>query len=563
VRPIVPDDFLGLNYGKFPFSPPVVNPNGQEFTLGQDPQQELKDLTTVHNFYVGLLENNLGHSVPVPAEVKDATASEGNSASLIQNFKMWLDLLDLALTPPLVRDAIKTLPGFETAYALLRYFTGKASQRSGDRDKTDCIITYLFRTPPQGANSQWRRPEVDSAYAFISQASLAFEGELFRALGDISSESMLPEHVTLLQEFEYLYQELEEFRHFDQIIDSGIVQRVRELKQSLGKSFYHPDSLANMAVWNDVFGRKFDELFHDAAVQIKTFAESVQREGGSILSRVEGDITIKNLSEVETKQILAEDYQFAQDEFRKVSKYQKVVDSKKPVRFTPAGGPRPAAAPPAPASAPAPRPMIPQPGGTTGAQSTNVAPPPPAAPRPQAVSGQKLKAEVLAVAPSQAVQNAVQEGKIHSARQAIKEYVRGSDPKFANIFALKSSKITLSPAEVEAFKAEYQGEKSFRADYANILMTIVAYLSRMVVEVDEYNQKASSAYLWKPHADALGYLVSTLERLSMEAEQVTAVARARGLAEKATALSTSLQRLREYAKTVSQTLQSANHDPAR
>jgi hypothetical protein len=31
-------------------------------------------------------------------------------------------------------------------------------------------------------------------------------------------------------------------------------------------------------VWNDVFGRKFDELFHDAAVQIKTFADTEQRE---------------------------------------------------------------------------------------------------------------------------------------------------------------------------------------------------------------------------------------------------------------------------------------------
>jgi len=367
---------------------------------------------------------------------------------------------------------------------------------------------------------------------------------------------MPPEHVTLLQEFEYLYQELEEFRHFDQIIDSGIVQRVRELKQSLGKSFYHPDSLANLAVWNDVFGRKFDELFHDAAVQIKTYAETVQREGGSILSRVEGDITVQNLSEVETDQLLSEDYQFAQDEFRKVSKYRKVVENKKPVRLTPPGGPRPPAGPP-PDAPPPPPPQRP----TIQTQiSTNVPPPPPpAASRPQGVSSQTIKAEVLAVAPSQAVQNAVQEGKIHSARQAIKEHVRGSDPKFAAIFPVKNSKITLSPAEVEAFKAEFEGEKSFRADYANILMTIVAYLSRMVVEVDEYNQKASSAYLWKPHADALGYLVSTLERLSMEAEQVMAVARARGLAEKASALSVSLERLREYAKTVSQTLQAGSH----
>jgi hypothetical protein len=174
-------------------------------------------------------------------------------------------------------------------------------------------------------------------------------------------------------------------------------------------------------------------------------------------------------------------------------------------------------------------------------------------------SGKNLNTEVLAVAPSQAVNNAVQEGKLQSARQIIREHVRAADPKVAHVFPVKNSKITLSPAEVESFRADYQTEKSFRADYANVMMTIVAYLARMVIEVDEYNHKASSAYLWKPHADALGYLVSTLERLSMEAEQVISVARARGLAEKADSLAASLDKLRDYGKTVSQTLQSANH----
>ncbi|HET8887858.1 MAG TPA: hypothetical protein VFQ41_03070 [Candidatus Angelobacter sp.] len=530
--------------------------------MGQDSLKELQDLRTVHTFYLGLLERNLGHGVPVPIEIKSAPDQPEDSAEEINNFKMWLDLLDLALTPPLIRDALKTLPGFETAHALLRYFTSKASQRSGDRDKTDCIITYLFRTPDDGTRKiAWQRPEVDSSYAFISQAALAFEAELFRALDNMPAESMPLEQVAMLQEFEYLYQELEEFRHFDQIMDSGIVQRVRELKQSLGRSFYHPDALANLAVWNDVFGRKFDELFHDAAIQIKTFAESVQKGGGSILSKVEGDITIKNLSEVQTAQILAEDYQFAQDEFRKVSKYKKAVDAKRPVRMATTGAPRPpagqAAAPP-----PAPRPTIPPPQGAQRPLNNEPSPVPPSSPPiPPSVSSQTLNAEVLAVAPSQAVQNAVQEGKIHSARQAIKEHVRRSDSKVAHVFPVKNSKIVLSPAEVEAFKAEYESEKSFRSDYANIMMTIVAYLARMVIEVDEYNNKASSAYLWKPHADALGYLVSTLERLSMEADQVMAVARARGLTEKASSLSASLEKLREYAKTVSQTLQSAHHNP--
>lgn len=526
----------------------------------QDSLKELQDLKVVHTFYLGLLEKNLGHGVPVPLEVKNITDAPENAVALIAEFKLWLNLLDLALTPPLVRDALKTVSGLETAHALLRYFTTKASQRPGDRDKTDCIITYLFRIPAQGdAPPAWHRPEVDSSYAFISQSALAFEADLYRALVDVPSEAMQPEHVTLLQEFEYLYQELEEFRHFDQIIDSGIVQRVRELKLSLGKSFYHPDSLATLAVWNDVFGRKFDELFHDAAMQIKTFAETVQKEGGSILSKVEGDITVKNLSEVETTEILKEDYQSAQDEFRKVSRYKKAVDSRRPVRMSPAGAPR-RPVQPAQEAAPPPRPTIPQANTVTQRTATGFnSSQAPNATGAQASSGKNLGAEVLAVAPSQAVHNAVQEGKLQSARQIIREHVRASDPKIAHVFPVKNSKITLSPAEVESFKADYQTEKSFRSDYANVMMTIVAYLARMVIEVDEYNHKASSAYLWKPHADALGYLVSTLERLSMEAEQVISVARARGLAEKADSLAASLDKLRDYGKTVSQTLQSANH----
>jgi hypothetical protein len=165
---------------------------------------------------------------------------------------------------------------------------------------------------------------------------------------------------------------------------------------------------------------------------------------------------------------------------------------------------------------------------------------------------------VLAVPPSQAVQNAVQEGKIYSAKESIKEHVRTADPRVAHVVPVKKTRISLSAAEVEAFKADYQGEKSFRADYAALMMTIVAHLSRMIVEVDEYNQKANSAYLWKPHADALAYLLSAVERLNMEAGAVGAIARARGLHDKAAGLQTSLDRLKDYAKTVSQTLQAAD-----
>jgi len=524
-----------------------------------DSQRELQDLIAVHGFYVSLLEKSLGHAVPVPSAAEKAAQTPEETTQAVGAFKNWLDVLDLAMTPPVVRDSLKATTGFDLAHALLRYYTEKSSLRSGDRDKMDCVITFLFRNPVKSDSgpAAWQRPEVDSSYFFVSQAALAFQGNLYRALEDLEYGSMPQEHAQLLTEFEYLYQELEEFRHFDQIMDSNIVQRVRELKQSLGKSFYHPNALAQMAVWNDMFGRKFDELFHDAAKQIKTFAENVQREGGSILSRVEGDITVKQLAEVATEQILAEDYQYAQDEFRKVSKFKKVVDGKRPMRTAgtvPGAGPRQTIPVASEASEPA-APLRVAAAASAPASAGGSSPVPA---RPATVSHQAIKAEVLAVPPSQAVQNAVQEGKIHSARESIKEHVRTADPKLAQFISVKKTKITLSPAEVEAFRADYQGEKSFRADYANVMMTVVAYLSRMIVEVDEYNQKANSAYLWKPHADALGYLLSALERLNMESGAVMAIARARGLHDKAAALQTSVDRLKEYGKTVSQTLQAAD-----
>jgi len=373
---------------------------------------------------------------------------------------------------------------------------------------------------------------------------------------------MPAEHVQLMREFEYFHQELEEFRHFDQVTDSSMVQRVRELKQSLGKSFYHPDSLANIAVWNDVFGRKFDDLFHEATRQIKTFAENVQREGGSIMSRVEGDITVKHLTEVEgqQQQILVEDYQNSQDQFRKISKYRKAVDNKRAGRTTYAPIPPRTVSPAPPQKPAAVNPTIPafalQPVTNAAAQASA-----PVQPLAAPVSSSKQPpAEILAVPPSQAVQNAVHEGKIHSTKDMIKNHVRTADPGLAHIVPVRNSKLVLNPTEVEAFRAEYHGEKSFRADYANIIMLMVAYLSRMIVEVDEYNQKASSAYLWKPHADALTYLLSTLERINLEAEQVKRVAQGRGLQDKATAVEASLEKLKKYANTVSQTLQATNQD---
>ena len=517
--------------------------------MAPESARELKDLSEVQGFYVSLLEPYLGHPILVPAEIKEALNSSGSSPEQINALKFWLDLLDMAITPPMIRENLKHEPKPGVAHGFLRYLVGKASSRASDRDKCDCVITFLFREPSSDPSKQWQRPEIDGSYHHLSLAALTFEGEIYRALGNTHFEPMPPAQIQLLAEFEYFHQELEEFRRFDQITDSAMVQRVRELKHSLGKAFYHPDALAAIAVWNDVFGRKFDELFHDATKQIKTFAEHVTREGGSILSRVEGDITVQQLTEIETQEILTEDYQNAQDQFRKVSKFKKAVDHRR--------GPRPAAPIPPAAPAPAPQAGVPAAPASAPVAAAQPAPAPvnPAPPRIQ----ERQQAEVLAVTPSAAVHNAVQQGKIHSTRETIKNHVRSVDSKFPNLVPVKKNNMALTPAEVEAFRADYGGEKSFRADYANLLMLLVSYHARMMVEVDEYHQKSNSAYLWKPHADALQYLLSTFERLSLEADQIKRVSRQRGLQDKATAVETTLEKVKKYAQTVSETLHAADH----
>src|SRR5262249_4915020 len=143
------------------------------------------------------LEKGLGQSVPVPAELKKIQEAPDGVPEASTVLKNWLALLDLATTPPLVRDALKTLPSFDVAHSLLRYFTGKASVRPGTRAKTNLLSTHLSRLP-SGTPPAWHRREIDPSYELISQSALAFEGGLSRALGEMPHESMSQEQVRLL-----------------------------------------------------------------------------------------------------------------------------------------------------------------------------------------------------------------------------------------------------------------------------------------------------------------------------------------------------------------------------
>ncbi|MGI9104590.1 MAG: hypothetical protein ACR2IF_19280 [Terriglobales bacterium] len=477
--------------------------------------EQLLDMSAVHAFYIGLLEDVLTHPVPIPHDVSPAGTAVAHS---VENLQRWLNLLDLAITPPMVRDALKESTTQETAEALLRHFVRKASKVDADRDKTDFVTTFLYRALIPA--------EKQIPAEFDVEAPSQFEEELYEILGLDEAVSLAEEHRQLVREFPFIHEEVDEFRHFDKLMDSGVIQRVRELKQRFAGSFYHPRVLATIAAYNVFFGHRFDELFKQTAQQIKQFASNVQQQGGSIMSRVDGDVTVKHLTEVEEKEILSTEYGRAQEHFRRISKFKKAVDTR-------TGG-RPQAVPQAP---PAHAPSAPMRAA--------------AAPAPARIS----QTPVMGDPAPAGINPALEQGKLRTMEDSIRNFVLAADPKSANVVPLRNGNLALSNAEVDAFRSEYSGEKSFRADYAIALRQIVSSVGRIQAELQEYTAKQSSAYLWKPHADALTFLISSAQKLEEQSEAVLATAEQRGLADKASSLNGSLQKLRQQVQLAAKALQ--------
>ncbi|MFB3917931.1 MAG: hypothetical protein ACE14M_14475 [Terriglobales bacterium] len=497
--------------------------------MARDPVAELADFTAVHSFYIALLQQRLGHPVPVPAGLSQASAvASGDRLAVALNIlRRWLNVLDLAVSPSMLRNAVREPSGKKALEPLLRYYALKPKHTQGDQDRCDVVVTALYR---ERTSSDVR---MNAGARGINEEGPEFEKEIGRILN--TEGALLPdEHRQLAHEFQFIRQEVEDFRDFDKLMDSGILDRVRDIKQRFGPSFYHPRVLASVAEHNAFFGQRFDELFREAIRQIKAFAGKVQQEGGSLLSRVEGDIVVKHLTEVEEGSILQQEYGRAKSQFHKVSRYKKAVDRRNR-RKEPA-----VSRPPVPPRAP----QMP-----ANAFNGSDAP--------------KLDISSLAEMPGRALATTLEDGKLQSMEDSIRNFVRAADSKSGNIVPMRTGNIALTSAEVEAFRSDFSGERSFRAEFAAVHRQIVAVQARILTELEEFRTKQDSAYLWKPHADSLAYLLNVGQRLLESSAPVIATANQRGLTEKVTAMNASLQKLRWELQRSAKTLETLAPPPQR
>jgi hypothetical protein len=447
----------------------------KELTLVEDPQWELALLATVQSFYQRLLSDQLGGELPAPAELAPEVISHTSDVrATLDQIQLWIQLLDMAITPAMLRLGVQMDLDPEVAEALLRYFARHRDDSGANRDKTDLVATFLFRHPRVAG--QWEQ----RGYGLDGSIPLSpFEIALLEILSESDVPVLSEADVQLLREFGPLLDQANRFQDFSALMDSGIIPRVRELKGALGESIYHPGVLATLAPYNAAFGHRFETLFAAAAQEIKDFAKRLEQLGGSILSTVDGiEVTVEHVAALNQEALLKVDYASALEKFRRVSRLKKELERRPPIRHA------------------IPDPRVAHAVGEGGAA---VAPAPDPKYVPATITPQAL---------------AVEEAKLRRVEESIRVFVRVADPKFRQIVPMRYFNLMLSPAEVEAYTADYLEQSGPRADGARMLLRTVAVTARITTEMEELKRSQNSPSVRKLHADSLVVLVDLGKRLA-------------------------------------------------
>lgn len=474
----------------------------------EDPKWELALLATVQSFYQRILSEQLGGKLPAPAELAPDVISHAEDVrSTLDQMQLWIQLLDMAITPAMLRRGVESDLDPEVAEALLRYFARHRDDSGSNRDKTDLIATFLFRHPRVAG--QWEQ----HGYGLDGSIPLSpFEIALLEILSESDVPVLSEADVQLLREFGPLLDQVKRFQDFTALMDSGIIQRVRQLKSTLGESIYHPGVLATLAPYNAAFGDRFHTLFAAAAQEIKEFATRLEELGGSILSTVDGvEVTVEHVAALNQEAMLKIDYAAALDKFRRVSSLKKELERRPPVRRV------------------HPKSQSPTQKGGGGAAATA----PALAPKyePVAITPQALSFE---------------EAKLRRIEESIRVFVRVADPKFRQIVPMRYFNLMLTPAEVEAYTADYLEQTNPRADAARMLLRLVAVTARLTTEMEESKRSRNSPSVWKLHADSLVVLIDLAKTLTEAVERLAVVPGQQAEAQSSNEhLRISLEKLRE------------------
>ena len=256
-----------------------------------------REFREIHSIYQTLLERELKHSFPLPLlveELLDPAKGANESQPAPRTAEEWLELLDLAVTPHMIRSYINERGAEDSSLrVVIRFLVSKKSHTQGDRDKVDWLATRLFKLREE----QKRRPTSWPKNDVLE----ILDGFDFPMLSRYAED--------LLMEMPALIDEVKFFENFSQITDSRIIQRARDLKNQFGDEFFHPDVLAAVVNYNLFFGNKFHALMQDTMKQVREFAQSGENRPPTTAQIMDSDYrltadALRQLSEIGRKEVV-------------------------------------------------------------------------------------------------------------------------------------------------------------------------------------------------------------------------------------------------------------------
>ncbi len=184
--------------------------------------------------------------------------------------------------------------------------------------------------------------------------------------------------------------------------------------------------MATIAPYNAAFGARFDKLFASATDEIKDFARRLEELGGSILSTVDGvEVTVEHVAALNEADLAEGRLRCRLDKFRRCREAEEGIGAQ--------------AAHPT---------CVVQPPGVGHGQERR---------RRRARAGTRSSLFPAAIT-TQAL--SIEEAKLRRVEESIRIFVRVADPKFRQIVPMRYFNLMLSPAEVEAYTADYLEEAS-------------------------------------------------------------------------------------------------------
>lgn len=197
----------------------------------------------------------------------------GNISNHLQRYKYILYQFDEKVPPSLTRRFIEKLEEYDIRFLIFfsQFYLKKAFLTQDDWDKVDLIFTKLFIVPEENTGF-YRLRNAEQIKYILSIITKDLQMSHF-------TEAKINEVVA---EFGAITKEVKKVTDFSNLLEWGLLARIRDFKKSIKNLMLNPDVLLAMLTLNKTSKNKFISLYREEIKRIGSGIEIIDKLGESL-----------------------------------------------------------------------------------------------------------------------------------------------------------------------------------------------------------------------------------------------------------------------------------------